>query len=224
MTAMTKTEISHEAVRDAVIAAGSGSTEHFGYPELENGLYLQQNPDEFAALVVFLCENLPPPALSIDIGVASGGQTKLLRDYFPCARTIVVDIGQHPQFPHWQRIKQLVDTEFVLEIIDDSHVRRVRKALRPYKGQIDFAFIDGDHSYEGLKKDIDLVRSLAKPGCVFVLHDTYCVKDCQRVFQELKQDPAFELLFNTEVQFGISVWRMNDAGREVPLWTRLTGG
>ena len=37
---------------------------------------------------------------------------------------------------------------------------------------IDFAFVDGDHSYEGLKNDWNLVRQKLKPGGIVCLHDT----------------------------------------------------
>ena len=88
----------------------------------------------------------PAAELSLEIGIASGGQTRFLRDYWEAKKTIVVDIGQHEVFPHWKRIKQGLNSEIVLEIIDDSHAPRVREQLLPYAGKIEFAFVDGDHS------------------------------------------------------------------------------
>jgi hypothetical protein len=38
--------------------------------------------------------------------------------------------------------------------------------------KIDFLFIDGDHSYEGVKKDFDLYSKLLSEKGVIVLHDT----------------------------------------------------
>ena len=128
---------------------------------------------------------MPPAKLSLDIGVASGGQTKFLRDYYPAEKTIVVDIGQHPQFVHWPRIKRQINSELILEIIEDSHAPEVAKKLAPFARQVDFAFVDGDHSYRGLRKDIFLVRELLAPGGYMVLHDTLAVHDCRRVHEEL---------------------------------------
>jgi hypothetical protein len=38
--------------------------------------------------------------------------------------------------------------------------------------KIDFLFIDGDHSYEGVKKDFDLYSTLLSKHGVIILHDT----------------------------------------------------
>ena len=38
--------------------------------------------------------------------------------------------------------------------------------------KIDFLFIDGDHHYEGVKKDWDLYSPLLKSGSIVDFHDT----------------------------------------------------
>lgn len=137
----------------AVEAAGAAHAAFFGYPLREDGLYLQQDPEEYAAFVHFMATKVPPADLTLEIGIASGGQTKFLRDYWEARKTIIVDIGRHEVFPQWQRIKQSVNSEIILEIIDNSHAPRVREKLLAYAGKIDFAFVDGDHSYRGLRKE-----------------------------------------------------------------------
>lgn len=39
---------------DRIRAAGSGDLKHFGYPVREDGLYLQQDPPEFADFVSYM--------------------------------------------------------------------------------------------------------------------------------------------------------------------------
>ncbi len=224
MTAtLTKPTVDH--IRKAVIGAGSDSESHFGFPVIEDGLHLQQNPQEYAEFVHFMATEVPPSKLALDIGIASGGQSKFLRDYYRVDKSIFVDIGEHPKFPDWARIRNLVKTDIVLEIIDDSHSDRVKKALMPYAGQVDFAFIDGDHSYRGLKQDLILAKAVAKPWAIFALHDTTAVKDCARVFAEMKRSADFELLANFSHRFGISVWRYLAVKRDHKpgIWSRLTG-
>lgn len=205
----TKPVPSLEDLIKLIEEAGSDDTAFFGFPEKADGLYLQQDAEEFASFVHFVARKLPPAKLSLDIGVASGGQTKFLRDYFPAEKTIVVDIGLHPNFVHWERIKPLVNSELVLEIIQDSHAPEVAERLAPFSGKIDFAYVDGDHSYRGLRKDIFLVRKLLRPGGYMVLHDTLAVPDCKRVHDELLKSDAFGLIRNFGLRFGISIWRMN---------------
>ncbi|MEH6547350.1 MAG: class I SAM-dependent methyltransferase [Sneathiella sp.] len=200
-------EISRDQIKQAVIEAGSSDEGFFHFPVTENGLYLQQDPDEYADFVHYMATELPPSKFSLDIGIASGGQTKFLRDYYKVEKTIVLDIGLHEAFVHWERIKPTVNTNLVLELIMDSHSKEARKALLPYQGQIDFTFIDGDHSYKGLMQDIELAKEIVKKDCVFVFHDTGAVPDCVRVFKELEKDPDFEMLANFDTRFGISVWK-----------------
>lgn len=187
--------------------AGSSDASFFGYPEKEDGLFLQQDLGEFSAFVHYMATQVPAADLTLDLGIASGGQTKFLRDYFPCRRTIILDNGEHPMFPHWKRIKSLVKTEFELELIADSHSTGVRKALARYENSLDFAFVDGDHSYKGLRQDIFLVTPLLKEGAIMALHDTAAVADCNRVYQELLGSPNFSRLRNFDSRFGISLWK-----------------
>ena len=69
----------------------------FGFPLRKDGLYLQQDPEEYAAFVHYMATKMPPASLTLDIGTAAGGQTKFLRDYFSADKTIVVDIGRPPE-------------------------------------------------------------------------------------------------------------------------------
>jgi len=206
-----------------VINAGASQEEFFGYPVKTDGLYLQQDPEEFGALVHFLATQAKPAALSMDIGIASGGQTKFIRDYYRCDKTIIVDNGEHELFPHWERIKPTVNTEIVLERIENSHNPGVREALKPYFGQVDFAFVDGDHSYRGLRQDIFLTKLVLKPGGLMVLHDTAAVWDCKRVFDDLIRSRDFTLVRNFQNRFGISVWKLLRVKRPPSAWNHFTG-
>ena len=203
--------------------SGSGDADFFGYPVREDGLYLQQDAEEFAAFVHFMATKVPASELSLEIGVASGGQTRFVRDYWEARKTIILDIGQHPLFPHWERIKKGINTEIALEIIDDSHAPRVREKLLPFAGKIDFAFVDGDHSYRGLKQDIFLTKELLKPGSLMVLHDTAAVSDCRRVFDELLSSKDFQLVRNFQNRFGISVWKLMRVKKMPNAINRMTG-
>lgn len=204
-------------------SAGSGHSEFFGFPLRTDGLYLQQDPEEYASFVEFMAKKVPPADLTLDIGTAGGGQTKFLRDYFSADKTIIVDIGQHPDFQQWDRIKKQVNSEIILEIIDDSHSARVRQRLLPFKGQVDVAFVDGDHSYLGLRKDIFLTKELLKPGGLMILHDTLVVHDLRLVFEEMLKSKEFDLYRNFVNRFGISVWKFKKLKRQPNWFNRALG-
>ena len=214
---------SRSEIVEAVEAAGSGDAEFFGYPERPDGLYLQQDPEEFGAFVHFMARHVPAADLSLDIGIASGGQTKFLRDYWKSRRTMVVDIGQHHLFPHWARIKTSLASELALEVIDDSHAPRVREKLLPFAGQVDFAFVDGDHSYRGLRKDIFLTKELLKPGGYMALHDTQAAGHVNKVYGELLYSSDFVLMRNFANRLGISVWKLMRVKRPPNAFNRATG-
>jgi predicted O-methyltransferase YrrM len=47
------------------------------------------------------------------------------------------------------------------------------KARDAAGGLFDFAFVDGDHSFEGVKRDIEGIRPFLAPGAAILLHDAY---------------------------------------------------
>lgn len=50
--------------------------------------------------------------------------------------------------------------------------------------QINLLFIDGDHSYEGVKADWDAYKSFLKPGSVVVFHDWGWAEGVKQVIEE----------------------------------------
>lgn len=216
-------------VRQAVAAAGAGcqpdgTAATFGFDARKDGLFLQQELTEYSEFVTYLANEHKGAKLAIDIGIASGGQTKFLRDFFSISETIIVDLGLHHEFCHWERIRPQVASRIILEIIGDSHSKAVYERLRPYARKIDFAFIDGDHSFVGLMRDIMLVQELCVPGALFVLHDTTAVLDCRKVFERLCSNADFELLCNFDRKFGIAVFRCLQPARRRPFWRHQLAG
>ncbi|MBD1835583.1 class I SAM-dependent methyltransferase [Cyanobacteria bacterium FACHB-472] len=61
------------------------------------------------------------------------------------------------------------------------------------KNQLDFLFIDGDHSYAGVKQDFELYKPLVRPGGMIAFHDLLPRKDCPgievyRLWNEIKSN------------------------------------
>lgn len=55
----------------------------------------------------------------------------------------------------------------------DTHETKLPKDLSNLLNgeMLDFLFIDGDHSYQGVKQDFDLYSGLVKPGGLIAMHD-----------------------------------------------------
>jgi predicted O-methyltransferase YrrM len=64
------------------------------------------------------------------------------------------------------------------------------RLLVPHLPMLDFAFVDGDHSYAGTKADFENLRPKLNPGALLVFHDAYSYDDVGKVVAELP--PEFE--------------------------------
>lgn len=87
-----------------------------------------------------------------------------------------------------------VDRQEIELIYGDSHdpatLDRARSVLRDRP--VDFLFLDGDHSYAGVKSDWEMYRPLVRPGGLVAVHDiargrSEAVGEVPRFWAELKQ-------------------------------------
>jgi cephalosporin hydroxylase len=174
---------------DQIRALGTDNLEWFGngYTH-EGGLSLQQNPDELAALALFLKDQSLDRwmhSVYLEIGSASGGTGWYLYEKFRFKRFLSIDNGQHPraveQMNHFSKIPG------IRLYRDDSHIPAAAKFLKAHchaDGPIGLAFIDGDHSLEGLYQDIELVKPFMAPGGMIVLHDIVACEGVNRAWEQ----------------------------------------
>jgi cephalosporin hydroxylase len=64
-------------------------------------------------------------------------------------------------------------TQQMYLIRDDSHKESTRKKVEQLldSKKLDFLFIDGDHTYEGVKEDFEMYSPFVKSGGIIVFHD-----------------------------------------------------
>ncbi len=79
--------------------------------------------------------------------------------------------------------------EFSKNTVKYDHIIRPLRGwsydvAKNFDKKIDFIFIDGDHSYEGVKKDVDLWIPKLNPGALVVMHDIGWAEGVQRVVME----------------------------------------
>ena len=120
------------------------------------------------------------PKIVMEIGTEAGGTLFLLsRVASKNALIISVDLPAGPYGSGYSQFKIPLYRSFALpgqkmELLRlDSHdkktLAKVRKILDGR--EIDVLFIDGDHAYEGVKKDFETYSPLVRRGGIIVFHD-----------------------------------------------------
>jgi predicted O-methyltransferase YrrM len=128
--------------------------------------------------VLHIVEELRPRAV-LEIGTQAGGTLYCwckLAD--PAARIVSVDLpggeyggGYTPERAEEMRLLFPSNGQALHLIQADSHSPDTLAQVRSLVGSLDFLFIDGDHTYEGVKRDFEMYASLVRPGGVIALHD-----------------------------------------------------
>jgi len=120
------------------------------------------------------------PRAMLEIGTANGGTLMALaRVCAPDAMVISVDLPRGAfggGYPLWKLplYKAFARGNQRLDLIrGDSHSSATFEDVRArLSGQmLDFLFIDGDHTYQGVKQDFDCYRELVRPGGLIAFHD-----------------------------------------------------
>lgn len=185
-------------------AVGTDNLSFFGGGyEKEGGYSLQQNPEEFAALSVLLRKACAGKSQwYLEIGSASGGVCRFLHELCVFGGVLVIDDHGHHRWPeqaeHLGAVKRTLGPGAYAEHIGDSHARAAAEFLTEQccSRSLDVAFIDGDHTYEGVSQDLALVRPFMRRGGLVILHDTVACEGVKRAWQELRSwcDPVAEFV------------------------------
>jgi predicted O-methyltransferase YrrM len=154
---------------------------------------------EILSLLKILAD-LRPKAV-IEIGTASGGTLFLWTRVADSEAIIIsIDLPGGPfggGYPAWRiplyRSFALGNQKIYLLRADshrESTLNKVRKILGSSK--VDFLFIDGDHSYEGVKKDFEMYGGLVEREGAIAFHDIVPgppehVGGVPRFWKEIKQ-------------------------------------
>jgi cephalosporin hydroxylase len=183
-------------------------------------LKLQQIPSEIIQLCEFFRQRQPKTV--VEIGTAHGGTLFLwCRLAPPEAAIISLDLpgGIHGGgYPPWKSrlYKRFpLPTQELHLLTGDSHKPEMLAQLRailPGDGKVDFLFIDGDHTYDGVRADFEMYSGLVRPGGLIVFHDICKHPDelnCQvdRFWQDVKKGRRVRELVENWNQgcFGIGV-------------------
>jgi predicted O-methyltransferase YrrM len=120
------------------------------------------------------------PRTVVEIGTATGGTLFVWCALaHPEATIVSVDLpgGIHGGgYPYWKTFlyKRFVTARQKLHLLrgssHDSEMLSRLKAVLP-EGSVDFLFIDGDHTYAGVKQDYEMYGPLVRKGGLIAFHD-----------------------------------------------------
>ncbi|MGK2937018.1 MAG: class I SAM-dependent methyltransferase [Solirubrobacteraceae bacterium] len=173
---------------------------------LGRGLRTLQPPNQFAAYLAFLADR--EVATYAEIGIADGGSFTTTVTYLEATghaldHALAIEPTYSPGVARFARRHPAVQ---YLRAKSSDPVVRAALLERPW----DLIFIDGDHSYNGCRSDVELARSAG--ARMIVLHDIVEVTcpGVGRVWQELRAEHATEYDFH----------EFTDQYPEVTEWTR----
>jgi predicted O-methyltransferase YrrM len=145
------------------------------------------------------------PKVVLEIGTARGGTLFLFtRAADPDAKIISIDLPGGPfggGYPKWRTALYRSFAKGGQEIYllrKSSHDPRTLYEVKRILGRerVDFLFIDGDHTYEGVKRDFEMYSPLVREGGIVAFHDicphppeTKC--EVNRFWNEIKQRYKF---------------------------------
>jgi predicted O-methyltransferase YrrM len=119
------------------------------------------------------------PRVVAEIGTCHGGTLYLwCQASHPEATLISIDLPggefgggyRDCRAPFYREFPQPGQTLHLLR--EDSHAAATAERIRALIPQpVDFLFIDGDHTYAGVKRDFELYSGLVRPGGLIALHD-----------------------------------------------------
>jgi hypothetical protein len=136
----------------------------------------------------------------VEIGVAEAKTTDFLCrgaarvDGFVYGYDIWDTHGLKNQFEHWsskekceEHLRSKGYTNFELTKIN-SKTPEFHELIKTKHPKIDLAFIDGCHSYEGIKNDFDAVYPQLSETGIIVFHDTMSIDGCRKFMIDLRTD------------------------------------
>jgi predicted O-methyltransferase YrrM len=99
--------------------------------------------------------------------------------------------------------------QIVTLLRSDSRDARTVAAVRAHftSQEVDFLFIDGDHSYNGVRADFENFAPLVRPGGLVALHDIApgpesCVGEVPRFWQEVRTSYRHQEIIDDDGQQG----------------------
>lgn len=140
---------------------------------------LNQFKEEFKQFADYVKKS--GPKTIVEIGTKKGGSFFIWARFVKPNHLISIDLpgGIHgggfvkQKIPFMKYFMADVKDSKVSIILGDSHKQETLEKLKTILdgNKIDFLFIDGDHTYQGVKSDFEMYKNLVKEGGLIGFHD-----------------------------------------------------
>lgn len=130
---------------------------------------IQQVRTEIHALVEEIYSLALQSGTILEIGLGHAGGTHMLWSKI-FSKIITIEIDRAKVFRFYQDISIGMDSHLIVGNSQDVLIRRMVHQIS--QTNVNVLFIDGDHSYEGVKADWILYRGLVRKGGLICFHDT----------------------------------------------------
>lgn len=152
------------------------------------------------------------PSTILEIGTSNGGTLYIWARYIKnCRRIISIDLPEGYPYAKIKFFELFDKTKEFYFLRGNSHSKKtvdmLTQVLRQEK--IDFLYVDGDHSYEGVKQDFKTYGSFVTRGGIVAFHDIMYHRNygVDRFWNEIKCQYASKEIITSQNQpgFGIGV-------------------
>jgi predicted O-methyltransferase YrrM len=162
-----------------------------GYSPYE--IFMMQLRDEIKALTNLIEKERPQSVL--EIGTAKGGSFYIWSRHLDSVdRLISLDLpggrfGGGYDEQKTEIFRELSPSKKMDFVRADSHQSSTYDEVSDLvDGGIDFLFIDGDHTYEGVKQDFEMYSELVSEGGIIALHDIATHPNNEEVVKRRRQN------------------------------------
>lgn len=115
------------------------------------------------------------PKVILEIGVHLGHSLKAWNDAFKPKTLVGLDNETNDTLNSYMENGELGNCKIVYgDSHDDKTGEKVVEALESQF--VDFLFLDGDHTYDGVRKDFEMYAPLVRKGGIVAFHDA-CIKN-----------------------------------------------
>lgn len=133
--------------------------------------WLMHDSEKMALLHVL---RLSQPVVSLEIGTASGGSLRQIREHSRETYSIDIDPAVRERLgPGMPNVRFLTGDSKKL-------VRDVLEECRKKGTPLNFALVDGDHTYSGVKADLDAILEYEPPAPLWILMHDSSNPECRR--------------------------------------------